>query len=301
MINSMEEMIQKAKNKETQSVVVPGAAGEEVLKAVKKAKNENIINPILVGNETAIRELTSEIGLNLEKDRIIAAENTSEICQKSVSMLAEGKADVLMKGLVDTSRLMKEVLKKEYNLRTERLISHLVLAEVPAVDRLLFISDGGMNIKPSLEEKASIIQNAIDAAQKLGWEQPKAAVLAAVEKTKEAMPETMDAAVLSKMAERGQITGGLVEGPYALDNALSSEAAEIKGLSGPVAGEADILITPDISSGNLLGKSVIHMAGGRFAALLGGTRKPIVVTSRADSAEVRFISLAASGVMALTE
>ena len=300
MINSMEEMIQKAQEKETQRVVVAGAAGEEVLKSVKRAKTENIIQPILVGAKKEIEKHMSEIGLNLGPEQLIAAETTSEICQKSVGMLAGEEADVLMKGLVDTSRLMKEVLKKEYNLRTERLISHLVLAEVPAVDRLLFISDGGMNIKPSLSEKASIIQNAIDAAQKLGWEQPRVAVMAAVEKTKENMPETIDAAVLSKMADRGQITGGIVEGPYALDNALSPQAAEIKGLSGPVAGNADILITPEISSGNLLGKSVIHLAGGRFAALLGGTRKPIVVTSRADSAEVRFISLAASGVRALT-
>ncbi len=300
MINSMEKIIQQARQQETQNVVVAGAAGEEVLKSVKKAQTENIIRPILVGEEGQIKNISSGHNLALEKEQIVPASSTKEICQKSVSMLADGRADVLMKGLVDTSKLMKEVLKKEYNLRTERHISHLVLAEVPAVDRLLFISDGGMNIKPSLQEKVCIVQNAIDAAHKLGWREPRVAVLAAVEKTKEAMPETLDAAVLSKMADRGQISGGIVEGPFALDNALSEEAAEIKGLTGPVAGKADILITPEIASGNLLGKSVIHLAGGRFAALLGGTRKPIVVTSRADTAEVRFISLAASVVMALT-
>jgi len=297
MLESMEDLVEEAKSGPVCRAVVPGAAGREVLGSLRRAEEEGILRPYLVGGAERIEELAREVGLKTSDERIIPADDDGEICRKAVKLLADDEADIMMKGLVSTSTLMKEVLKGEHNLRRDKLISHLVLAQVPALDRLIFISDGGMNIKPTLEEKAAIIQNAIDAARRLGWREPRVAVMAAVEKPREAMPETIDAAVLSKMGDRGQISGGIVEGPYALDNALSSEAADIKGLEGPVAGQADILITPEIAAGNLLGKSVIHLAGGEFAALLGGTRKPIVVTSRSDSARVRFISLAAAVVM----
>ncbi len=297
MLESMDELVEEAKSGPACRAVVPGAAGSEVLRSLKRAEEEGILCPYLVGDVEKIKDLAREVDLRITEERIIQAGDDREICRQAVKMLADEKADILMKGLVSTSTLMKEVLKGEHNLRTDKLISHLVLAQVPALERMIFISDGGMNIKPTLDEKAAIIQNAIDAARRLGWREPRVAVMAAVEKPREDMSETIDAAVLSKMGDRGQISGGIVEGPYALDNALSPEAAEIKGLEGPVAGRADILITPEIASGNLLGKSVIHLAGGEFAALLGGTRKPIVVTSRSDSARVRFISLAAAVVM----
>ncbi len=301
MINSIEELLDEARKKITQSVVVAGAGGREVLKSVAEAESEEILHPILVGDKDLIRREAESIGFSLDEERIISAEGKAEICRRSTELLADGSADVMMKGLVDTSRLMREILREKYDLKTERLISHIVLAEVPAVDRLFLISDGGMNINPSLSEKIEIIQNAINAARRLGWSQPKVALMAAVEKVRDNIPATQEAAILSKMADRGQIEGGLVDGPFALDNALSPEAARIKGIEGEVAGRADILITPDLNSGNLLGKSVIYMGGGRFAALLGGTRKPIVVTSRSDSADVRFISLSAAVVMAESE
>ncbi len=297
MINSMEELIQQAQNHATATAVVAGAAGREVLESIKKAREDNVLEPLLVGDKDKIRGIAEEVDLSLDEDEIISASGSKQICSRSVELLASDEADLLMKGLVETSSLLKEILRDEYDLKSKQMLSHVVLAEVPALDRLIFISDGGMNICPDQNDKAAIVQNVIDCARKLGWEDPRVALLAAVEKTREDMPETLDAAVISKMADRGQISGGIVEGPFALDNALSSSAAKIKGLSGPVAGKADILITPNISSGNLLGKSVIYFAGGRFAAFLGGTEKPVVVTSRSDSAEIRYISLAAAAAM----
>ncbi len=295
-MKSMEEIIQAAGEGEPARLVVAGAGGREVLKSVAEAQRQGMVKPLLIGETQKIRALARELELNISPGQIIAGKSDREISEVAVEKLLEDQ-DILMKGLVETSSLMKAVLAAKDRLLKRRLISHLVLAEVPALDRLLFISDGGVNIKPGIEERAEIIQNAIDAARQLGWERPRVALMAAVEKVKSSMPATEEAAILSKMADRGQISGGVVEGPLALDNALFQDAAGIKGLTGEVAGQADILITPDIVSGNLLGKSVVYLAGGCFAAFIGGTTRPIIVTSRADKAETRLASLAVAVLM----
>ncbi len=296
-MESMEGLIKTASQGEAASLVVAGAGGREVLKSVKLAQEKGMIKPLLIGDSQKIRQLARDLALNISPGQIVAAKDDREISEIAVERLLADQ-DILMKGLVQTASLMKAVLAAKDKLLTRELISHLVLAEVPAVDRLIFISDGGVNISPGTQEKLAIIQNAVDAARQLGWEEPRVALLAAVEKIKKAMPATEEAALLAKMAERGEISGAKVDGPFGLDNALFSEAAAIKGLSGEVAGQADILITPDIESGNLLGKSVVYLAGGRFAAFIGGTTKPVIVTSRADKSDTRLASLAVAAIMA---
>ena len=295
-MQNMDEIIQAAGQGEPARLVVAGAGGREVLKSVDQAQRQGMVKPLLIGDSQKIRKLARELKLTVSPGQIIAGKSDREISEVAVEKLLADQ-DILMKGLVETSSLMKAILAAKDRLLKRQLISHIVLAEVPAVDRLLFISDGGVNIKPGIEERAAIIQNAIDVALELGWETPRVALMAAVEKVRSSMPATEEAAILSKMADRGQISGGVVEGPFALDNALFQDAAEIKGLAGEVAGQADILITPDIVSGNLLGKSVVYLAGGCFAAFIGGTTRPIIVTSRADKAETRLASLAVAALM----
>jgi len=196
-----------------------------------------------------------------------------------------------MKGLIKTSTLLKAVLNKEWGLRTERLLSHVVLMEIPGFDRLLFLTDGGMVIRPSLEEKVQIIMNAVDLAKRLGYEKPKVALIAAVETVNEKIPETVEASIIAKMAERGQIKGCIIDGPLGFDNAVSTFAARVKGIKSDVAGIADILVVPDIHSGNFLGKSVVYFAKGRIAGVVVGARKPVVIVSRADTEESKFYSV----------
>lgn len=197
-----------------------------------------------------------------------------------------------MKGLVKTSTLLKAVLDKEFGLRTDRLLSHVAVVEVPGVNRLIFVTDGGMVIRPTLEQKVQIIQNAVEVARKLGYEIPKVGLIAAVETVNPDMPETMEAAIIAKMNERGQIKNCKIDGPLGIDNALSIYAAEVKGVKGDVAGHADILVVPDIHSGNFLGKSAVYFANGRIAGIIAGAKVPVIVISRADTSDSKFASIA---------
>jgi len=219
--------------------------------------------------------------------------------EKSVRMVSSGEADLLMKGLVKTSSLLKAVLDKEWGLRTGSLLSHLFLFEIPNLERrVIGISDGGMNTYPDLSAKAKIIENAVACYHKIGIPQPKIAALAAVEAVNPEMQATLDAAALAKMNERGQIRGCIVDGPLALDNAISEESARIKGINSPAAGNADMLLVPDIESGNFIGKVLLYMTGGKGAGVILGARKPIVLTSRFDSMQTKLLSIALGAVVA---
>ncbi len=294
MIKNFSQLLNKAKEKGVKKLAVAVPEDKEIMTAIKYAVDNKMVYPILFGSKSKIEELARDIDLEFKNIEIFNTINKREACKQAVKYTSSGNTDLLMKGMVDTAEIMKAVLDKEYGLRTERLISHITIIESQAVGRLIFTTDGGMNIKPDLEERKEIIQNAIDITRKMGYDKPKVAVLAAVEKVKQNMEDTISAAALAKMGERGQIKGGIVDGPLAIDNALSEEAAKIKGIDSPVAGKADILHVPDIISGNILGKSSIYLARDKLAAVIGGTSKPVVVTSRSNTSEIKFISIAAA-------
>ncbi len=273
--------------------------GDDALAAVARAGREGVVKAVLVGDGARIRTLAEQDGCDLSGVTIVEEKNDEKAVERSVRMVSSGEADLLMKGLVKTSTLLKAVLDKEWGLRTGSLLSHLFLFEIPVMDRrVIGISDGGMNTYPDLSAKAKIIENAVSCYHKIGVPQPRIAALAAVEAVNPDMQATLDAAALAKMNERGQIRGCIVDGPLALDNAVSEESAKIKGISSPVAGNADMLLVPDIESGNFVGKVLLYMTGGKGAGVILGARKPIVLTSRFDSMETKLLSIALGAVVA---
>ena len=291
MFENIEELIEAAKNKPSLKLAVAAAGDEVVLESVKKADEADIIDPILVGDESKIKDCLDQLDYNFTGE-IIDADNNKEAANKSIELIAEGKADFPMKGLLSTKVILKALLNKEYGLRQDRLLSLVTMMYLEKEDKIVFMTDGGMNIDPDLNEKKEIIINASEMAQAVGVETPKVAPLAAVEKVNPAMPCTLDAATLSKMADRGQIKNAEIDGPLAFDNAVSLEAAEHKGIDSPVAGQADILLVPDIEAGNVLYKSLVFYAGLPSASLVLGAKVPMVLTSRADSATTKYNSIA---------
>ncbi|MEN3043299.1 MAG: bifunctional enoyl-CoA hydratase/phosphate acetyltransferase [Fervidobacterium sp.] len=287
MLRSLDEVVEMARGKR-KVIAVAGAEDKEAIKAVYEAC-ELGVSAILFGKREIIEKNLEELGTDYP---IVDCKSEEETCKESVKSVVQGQAHIVMKGLVKTSTLLKAVLDKEYGLRTDRLLSHVAVVEVPGINRLIFITDGGMVIRPTLEQKIQIIQNAVDVARKLGYEMPKVGVIAAVETVNPDMPETMEAALLSKMNERGQIKGCKIDGPLGIDNALSVYAAEVKGVKGEVAGHADILVVPDIHSGNFLGKSAVYFANGRIAGIIVGAKAPVIVISRADTSDSKFVSIA---------
>ncbi|MBT1248656.1 MULTISPECIES: bifunctional enoyl-CoA hydratase/phosphate acetyltransferase [unclassified Thermosipho (in: thermotogales)] len=294
MLKSFDEIVDIAKTKDA-VVSLAGAEDIEALKAIKDVKDYGI-KAILVGNEEIVRRNLNELGMDLP---VVDAKSESEIAEKAVKLVSSGKANILMKGLIKTSTLLKAVLNKEWGLRGNGLLSHVALLETPGMDRIVFVTDGGMVIKPTLEQKVQIIKNAVELAHKLGYKEPKVGLIAAVEVVNPDMPETMEAAIIAKMAQRGQIKGCVVDGPLGLDNALSEFAAKIKKVSGDVAGKADILVVPDIHSGNFLGKSAIYLANGKIAGIVMGAKAPIVIVSRADTSESKKNSLAIAAAISV--
>ena len=273
--------------------------GDDAIGAIIGAKREGIVRAILIGDEGRIRTVAEQDGYDLSGIDIIDEKSDEKAVEKSVRMVSSGEADLLMKGLVKTSSLLKAVLDKEWGLRTGSLLSHLFLFEIPNLERrVIGISDGGMNTYPDLSAKAKIIENAVACYHKIGIPQPKIAALAAVEAVNPEMQATLDAAALAKMNERGQIRGCIVDGPLALDNAVSEESARIKGINSPAAGNADMLLVPDIESGNFIGKVLLYMTGGKGAGVILGARKPIVLTSRFDSMQTKLLSIALGAVVA---
>ncbi|ONN28014.1 phosphate butyryltransferase [Thermosipho affectus] len=294
MLKSFEEIVDIAKTKDA-VVSLAGAEDIEALKAIKDVKDYGI-KAILVGNEEIVRRNLNELGMDLP---VVDAKSENEIAEKAVKLVSSGDANILMKGLIKTSTLLKAVLNKEWGLRGNGLLSHVALLETPGMDRIVFVTDGGMVIKPTLEQKVQIIKNAVELAHKLGYKEPKVGLIAAVEVVNPDMPETMEAAIIAKMAQRGQIKGCVVDGPLGLDNALSEFAAKIKKVSGDVAGKADILVVPDIHSGNFLGKSAIYLANGKIAGIVMGAKAPIVIVSRADTSESKKNSLAIAAAISV--
>jgi len=287
MLRNLNELVERIRGKK-KIVAIAGAEDKEAIKAVSEAQ-ELGVSAILFGKKEIIEKNLSEIGVEYP---IVDCRTDEESSKMAVKYVADGKAHIVMKGLVKTSTLLKAVLDKEYGLRTERLLSHITLLEVPGINRVVFLTDGGMVIRPTLEQKVQIIENAVDVAKKLGYEMPKVGIIAAVETVNPDMPETLEAALIAKMNERGQIKGCKIDGPLGIDNALSVYAAEVKGIKGEVAGHADILVVPDIHSGNFLGKSAVYFANGRIAGIIAGAKAPVIVISRADTSDSKFVSIA---------
>jgi phosphate acetyltransferase len=271
---------------------------DESLKGAILARDRGLILPTLVGPEAKIRALAERLTLDLKGCRIVNVAHSHAAAESAVALAREGEVAALMKGSLHTDELMSEVVDKATGLRTERRISHVFMMDVPTYPRPLLITDAAVNVQPTLEDKVDIVQNAIDLALVLHIPEPKVAILAAVETVNPAMPATLDAAALCKMADRGQIRGGILDGPLAFDNAISEFAARTKGIRSAVAGRADILLVPDIESGNMLAKQLEYLADALSAGIVLGARVPIVLTSRADSAETRTASTAIAVVMA---
>jgi phosphotransacetylase/acyl dehydratase len=257
-----------------------------------EAARLGLITPVLVGPEEKIRAVAAAEGVDLGSYRIVAAEHSHAAAAKAVALARAGEVEALMKGSLHTDELMAAVVPSATGLRTSRRISHVFVLDVPSYPRLLFITDAAINIAPALEDKLHIVQNAIDLARTLGIEMPKVALLAAVETVSSKMQATLDAAALCKMAERGQITGGVLDGPLAFDNAINARAAATKKIESDVAGRADILLAPDLEAGNMLAKQLQYLAGAEAAGIVLGTRVPLVLTSRADTVRMRIASSA---------
>ena len=285
--------------KKTLSVAV--AQDKAVLEAVKAAKERGIADAILVGDEAKINEIAAELGMDMSEYTVINETDTVAASLKAVQLVHEGKADMYMKGLLDTKTFLKSVLDKEVGLRTGKPLSHVCVFEIPGIDRLLFLTDVAFMPYPTLEDKVNIINYTVEIANACGVDMPKVAPLAAVEVVNPKMPVTVEAAELTKMNEEGKITGCIVDGPLSLDIALYKEAAEEKGALGrKVAGDADILLFPDIHAGNLVYKTIVHMIDCKNGNILTGTKAPVILTSRSDTCEVKVNSIALAALAAET-
>ena len=291
-------LLDRVKGLEPIPTAVAHPCDTESLKGPVMAFQAGIIEPILVGPENKIRAVAEENGIDLSGIRIVHAAHSHDSAALAVSLVRTGDAEALMKGSLHTDELMGEVVARANGLRTSRRISHVFLMDVPTYHRPLLITDAAINIAPSLEEKADIIQNAIDLAHVIGIAEPKVAILSAVETINPQIQSTLDAAALCKMADRGQIKGGVLDGPLAFDNAISVVAARTKGIKSAVAGHAEILVVPDLESGNMLAKQLEYMANALTAGIVLGTKVPIVLTSRADTAETRTASCVIAALIA---
>ncbi|HUW36315.1 MAG TPA: bifunctional enoyl-CoA hydratase/phosphate acetyltransferase [Rhodocyclaceae bacterium] len=280
------------------SMAVVHPCDSESLRGALMARDAGLVVPILVGPAEKLRLLAEQIGASLDDCRIIDVPHSHAAAEVAVRMARNFEVEALMKGSLHTDELMEAVVDKETGLRTHRRISHVFVMDVPTYPRPLLITDAAVNVEPTLEDKVDIVQNAIDLAQMIGIPEPKVAILAAVEMVNPKMRATLDAAALCKMADRGQISGGLLDGPLAFDNAVSLVAAKTKGIRSVVAGQADILVVPDIESGNMLAKQLEYLADALSAGIVLGARVPIVLTSRADTAETRTASTAIAVVIA---
>ena len=285
-------LVAKAQSHAPVKVAVAHPCDQVSLESAVEAAKLKLIEPILVGPEKRIREVAAKHGLDISAFETVDADYSEESAAKAVELVREGRAEALMKGSLHTDELMGAVVKRETGLRTARRISHCFIMDVPDHDQPLIISDAAVNIAPDLKAKVDIIQNAIDLAKALGQPEVRVAILSAMESVNPDVPSTLEAAALCKMADRGQITGALLDGPLALDNAISPEAAAIKKISSPVAGRATILIVPDLEAGNMLAKSLSFLADADAAGIVLGAKVPIILTSRADEEMARLASCA---------
>lgn len=287
-----ERLVARAKQVPAATTIVVHPCDETSLRGATEAAKAGLIVPILVGPASKIGAVARERNLDISRFEIVDVANSHEAAARAVKLVHEGKGELLMKGSLHTDELMQAVTASNTGLRTARRISHVFIMDVPTHAETLFITDAAINIFPDLEAKRDIIQNAIDLFTKVGLGVPKVAILSAVETVTSKIPSTIEAAALCKMAERGQITGGVLDGPLAFDNAVDSEAAKIKGIQSPVAGHAQILVVPDLEAGNMLAKNLSFLAKADAAGIVLGARVPIILTSRADSVRTRMASCA---------
>jgi len=293
--NDFDQLIEKVKNFPTMKrVAVAAAEDKHTLEAVFKARSEGIVEPILVGNKERIKEIIKSMGESFQDENIHNANDVVESAELAVKLVNENKADFLMKGILETATLLKAVVNKETGLGTGKIMSHFVIQKIPSYHKMLVTTDGGMMMYPTLEQKKAILENAVDTLIAIGYDKPKVAILAAVEKVNPKMPETLDADALAKMNQNGEIKNCIVEGPLSFDIAIDKEIAQIKGFSSEVAGDADILIVPNITAGNILGKSLVVAAKAKMAGFIVGAKVPIVLTSRGSSSEEKYLSIVMS-------
>ncbi|SEQ94538.1 phosphate butyryltransferase [Lachnospiraceae bacterium NE2001] len=299
MSKSFDDLLNRLSQVEKKKVSVAVAQDDEVLLAVKAAKERGIADSILVGDVDLIKPIANEIGMNLDDYEVVDVKDKIEAAREAVKLVHDGKADMYMKGLIDTKDFLRSVLDKEVGLRSGRPLSHVCVHEIEGVDHLLFVTDVAFVPYPSLEDKANIIKNTVEICNACGIDNPKVAPLAAVEVVNPKMPETVEADELRQMNERGEITGCIVDGPLSLDLATCPEAAQHKGATGrKIVGDADVLLCPDIQAGNILYKCLVHFVKGKNGNLITGTAAPVILTSRSDSFEVKVNSLALGALVA---
>ena len=299
MITKLEQLFECIKNVKTQVITVAAAEDEEVLLAVKEACEKNIVIPILIGDEAKIKSIAKEIAFNIDNVEVISTSSLEESAEVAVKLVSSGKADFVMKGLLDTSILLKAVLNKEWGLRTDSLLSHVMVYELPKYHKLLVSTDGGMNIAPNYDQKVKIVKNAVQATKALGIDTIKIAAIAAKEKVNPKMQATVDARALQEACENGEFGNDVIlEGPLAFDLAVSKEACEIKKFETRVGGDTDIMLVPTIEVGNGIGKSFALMADGKSAGVIMGAKAPIVLVSRADTHESKLYSIAYGALIA---
>ncbi len=287
-MRKMDEVVALAKRKPRRRMAVSAPEGLNVLEGLKMAYE--LVEPILVGDRDKLLPLMEQVGLEAE---IVDVKDPVAAAHEAVKLVSSGKADLIMKGKTDTPNFLRAVLNKEYGLRTGRLLSHVTIMEIPAYHKLLFVTDAGMNIRPDYAQKVDILNNALDVLRALGYDEIKVAAVASIEALHHDMPETYDAAMLSKAAQRGQFGGGvLVEGPLGFDIAISKESAEIKKIKSPVAGDADLILVPDVASGNIMAKAIIYFGNAKSGGIIVGASAPVVLLSRADTPEQKFYSIA---------
>lgn len=299
MIKNLKDLLKAAKDQKTMRLVVAAAQDEDVLIAVCKAAKEGIIDPVLVGDSSAIQKIAGDNDLDVSAYELVEAIELEDAAKKSVAIVKEGKGDFIMKGLIDTSILLKAIVDREAGLRTDNLISHVMIYQVPNYHKMIMLTDGGMNITPSLEDKKSIINNSVIVGNALGIDTIKVACLAAKEKVHPKMQATVDADALAKMGANGDFGSNvIVEGPLAFDLAISKEAAEHKGFKSEIAGDTDILMVPTIEMGNGIGKTMTYFGNAESAGVIMGAKVPVVLVSRADSYEAKLNSIALGSVIA---
>lgn len=293
-----ERLLERCKSFAPVPTAVAHPCEETALTGAVEAAQAGLIVPILVGPGRKIEETAKSAQLDLSSFEIVDTPHSVASAIQAVSLVREGKAEVLMKGSLHTDELMSAIVSREGGMRTGRRISHVFVMDIPTYHKVLIVTDAAINIAPTLEDKVDIVQNAIDLAISLGLEKPKVAILAAVETVNSKMQATLDAAALCKMAERGQISGGLLDGPLAFDNAISKQAAETKGIKSQVAGDPDILLAPDLEAGNILAKQLSFLANADSAGLVLGAKVPVILTSRADNVRSRIASCGVAKLVA---
>jgi phosphate butyryltransferase len=292
MIKSFAELVERAQKLGPARVVVIEAHNPDVLESLKDAEPRGLAKPILVGDPAKIERVAREVGYHVRPETLLPAADEDESLRLSIDLVRDGKADFLMKGKVTTAKMIRGVLDKERGLRTGRLLSQVALFQVAHIPRLLILTDAAINIAPTLEQKVDICRNAIEVAHALGIEEPKVALLAALEFVNPAMPATIDAAALTLMNRRGQITGAYLEGPLAMDVPFSRFAAECKNIQSPLVEAVDILVAPDIEAANILGRAAIYLAGAETGGVVMGTKTPLVLLSRAEPPQAKINSIA---------